>query len=304
MSQKKSVLLQLDPDIQASSFDALVAIDAGVDVLLSRSGVQESHVASLVHGMIFTRGIPDLNRSAIFIGGSNLDQGERLADLVRQTFFGPMRVSVLLDSNGANSTAAAAVLCCSNHLPLQGAVVAVLGATGPVGQRVARLLLGQGASVILQSRSVERGRAVQQSLADRGFDVDRIEVAGPWDQWQPASLERIQGVIACGAAGAVLATSQQLNHLARLQVAIDLNAVPPLGLEPIGVMDQGKIRGARHDYGAIGVGGLKMKIHKAAIRQLFERADQFLDAEELFQIGQQIQSASSGGPRSEPLAGR
>ncbi|MFN5951616.1 MAG: methylene-tetrahydromethanopterin dehydrogenase N-terminal domain-containing protein, partial [Pirellulaceae bacterium] len=54
MSQKKSVLLQLDPDIQASSFDALVAIDAGVDVLLSRSGVQESHVASLVHGMIFT----------------------------------------------------------------------------------------------------------------------------------------------------------------------------------------------------------------------------------------------------------
>jgi hypothetical protein len=47
-----------------------------------------------------------------------------------------------------------------------------------------------------------------------------------------------------------------------------------------------------------------MKIHKAAIRQLFERADQFLDAEELFQIGQKIQSASSGGSRSEPLAGR
>lgn len=295
MSQKKSVLLQLDPDIQASSFDALVAIDAGVDVLLSRSGVQESHVAPLVHGLIFTRGIPDLHRSAIFVGGSNLDQGERLADLVRKTFFGPMRVAVLLDSNGANSTAAAAVLCCAKHLPLQGAAVAVLGATGPVGQRVARLLLGQGASVILQSRSLERGRAVQQSLAERGFDVDRIEVAGPWDQWQKPSLERIQGVIACGAAGAVLATSQQLNHLIRLQVAIDLNAVPPLGLEPIGVMDQGKTRGARYDYGAIGVGGLKMKIHKAAIRKLFERADQFLDAEELFQIGQQIQTASSGG---------
>ena len=38
-------------------------------------------------------------------------------------------------------------------------------------------------------------------------------------------------------------------------------------------------------YGAIGVGGLKMKIHKAAIRSLFEANDRTLDAEEIFDIG-------------------
>ena len=34
-------------------------------------------------------------------------------------------------------------------------------------------------------------------------------------------------------------------------------------------------------YGAIGVGGLKMKIHKAAIARLFETNDAILDAAEI-----------------------
>ena len=41
-------------------------------------------------------------------------------------------------------------------------------------------------------------------------------------------------------------------------------------------------------YGAIGVGGTKMKIHKAAVRQLFEAHDQVLDAEEIYRIGQRL----------------
>ena len=37
-------------------------------------------------------------------------------------------------------------------------------------------------------------------------------------------------------------------------------------------------------YGAIGVGGTKMKLHKAAIARLFERNDQVLDAEEVYAL--------------------
>ena len=36
--------------------------------------------------------------------------GERLLKVVKDTFFGPMRVSVMLDSNGSNTTAVAAGL--------------------------------------------------------------------------------------------------------------------------------------------------------------------------------------------------
>ena len=35
---------------------------------------------------------------------------------------------------------------------------------------------------------------------------------------------------------------------------------------------------------AIGVGGTKMKVHRAAVAKLFERNDQILDAEEVFAL--------------------
>ncbi len=85
-----------------------------------------------------------------------------------------------------------------------------------------------------------------------------------------------------------LISSGELASYSNLQVAIDLNAVPPAGIEGIGVTDKAVLRGARLDYGAIGVGGLKMKIHRAAIAHLFTRNDAVLDAEEIFGIGQSL----------------
>jgi methylenetetrahydrofolate/methylenetetrahydromethanopterin dehydrogenase (NADP+) len=73
-----------------------------------------------------------------------------------------------------------------------------------------------------------------------------------------------------------------------LRVAIDLNAVPPLGLEGIEVMDKAKDRDGLICYGALGVGGTKMKIHKAAIRRLFESNDQMLDAEQIYELGKTL----------------
>jgi hypothetical protein len=76
-------------------------------------------------------------------------------------------------------------------------------------------------------------------------------------------------------------------------VAIDLNAVPPAGLAGIDAMDKAKQRDGVLCYGAIGVGGTKMKIHKAAIQRLFEANDQVLDAEEIFEIGRQLLASAS-----------
>jgi hypothetical protein len=73
-----------------------------------------------------------------------------------------------------------------------------------------------------------------------------------------------------------------------LQVAIDLNAVPPVGIEGIELGDAGKQRENVFGYGALGIGGTKMKIHRAAVARLFESNDQVLDAEQLYALAQTL----------------
>jgi hypothetical protein len=106
-----------------------------------------------------------------------------------------------------------------------------------------------------------------------------------------AQLAQATLVIACGAAGVNLLDGRALEKAGRLQVAIDLNAVPPAGIFGINAMDKAVRRGQRIDYGAIGVGGLKMKIHRAAIESLFSSNELVLDALEIFQVGQQLEQS-------------
>src|SRR5215207_4604164 len=120
MSDKARILIQLDTDPQPSVFDRVVAIDAGVDHLFSYGGVTPEQVMGLVHGAIFTRGPKDLKRTAIFVGGSDVTAGEAvLAEIKKHLIpqYG-MRVSLMLDSNGSNTTAAAAVRAASKHMDI------------------------------------------------------------------------------------------------------------------------------------------------------------------------------------------
>jgi len=105
----RKLLLHLDSSPLPSAFDRIVALDAGADEVLSYGAVAEDAVRDLVHGAIFTRGPKDLHNTAIFIGGADIAAGERLLAAARKAFFGPMRVSLMLDSNGSNTTAVAAV---------------------------------------------------------------------------------------------------------------------------------------------------------------------------------------------------
>ncbi len=285
---KPKILIQLDSDAQASVFDAVVAVDAPVDQLLRHANVQISQVRDLVYGAMFTRGVDDLRHTAVFIGGSEVAAGEAILAQVRRTFFGPMRVSVMLDSNGANTTAAAAVVSAARHGSLQGATAVVLGATGPVGSRVVRLLALEGARVKVASRSRPRAEAVCQAVAARvpGAQLTPIETTSSGHT--AAALEGAQVVIGAGAPGIELVSAAVRANSKSLKVAIDLSAVPPVGLAGIEVVDKAVERDGMICYGAIGVGGMKMKIHKAAIRQLFEGADQVLDAEEIYRIGQHL----------------
>lgn len=285
---KPKILVQLDPDAQPSVFDSVVAVDAGAEQLFRHGGVSQQQVRGLVHGAIFTRGPADLQNTAIFVGGSDVAAAESLFEEVRKTFFGPMRVSAMLDPNGSNTTAAAAVLAAAGHVQLRGATTLVLGGTGPVGNRAARLLAREGATVRLGSRDASKAEAVCRAVSDRVKDADVKPVAtGSADELQ-AALDGVAVIIAAGAAGVKLLPAVVLRSSKSLKVAIDLNAVPPLGIEGVEVMDKAKDRDGVICYGALGVGGTKMKIHKAALRRLFEANDQLLDAEEIFEIGKTL----------------
>ena len=285
---KPKILLQLDTDDQTSVFDSVVAVDAGVEQLFRHHGISPENAEALVHGAMFTRGPADLKNTAIFVGGSDVAAGEALAKAVTKCFFGPMRVSVMMDSNGSNTTAAAAVLAAAKHLDLQNVNALVLAATGPVGSRVIRLLVGQGAKVTAASRKLERSEAVCQSILKTHPDANLSAVASSDNDQLSAALTGVNVVFACGAAGIELLPLEIKKAATDLKVVIDLNAVPPLGIAGVEVMDAGIDRDDIISYGAIGVGGTKMKIHKEAIRRLFVANDLELDAEEIFAIGEQI----------------
>jgi hypothetical protein len=281
------ILLQFDSDLLPSSFDRVVAIDAGAEQLFSYGGVTPDNVTPLVHGAIFTRGPGDLRHTAIFIGGSDVAAGERLLEAVRRSFFGPLRVSVLCDPNGANTTAAATVRAALRHLDPSQTTALILGGTGPVGQRAARLLAQLGARVRLASRSRARAAEACQRLRDRIPGA----MAEPCESSPAACADALQGahlLIAAGAAGVQFLAESQWRTAASLHVAIDLNAVPPAGLEGIGPADKAVVRDHITCYGAIGVGGLKMKIHRAAVGRLFESNDQILDLEEVYALAGQL----------------
>jgi hypothetical protein len=286
MSDKKKILLQLDTDAQPSVFDRVVAVDAGVDFLFTHHGVKPDQVQGLVHGAIFTRGPNSLKSTAIFIGGSDVVAGEAILAAVRNSFvpqYG-LSVSVMLDSNGSNTTAAAAVRAASKHMDLGQTKALVLGGTGPVGQRVARLLARQGADVRIGSRSFERAQAAAAAIRASLVNA-KVEAIGTTSAADgPKALEGRDLVIAAGAAGAMLLPTKARAATKSLHLMIDLNAVPPAGIEGIEVTDKAVMRDDILCYGAIGVGDTKMKIHKAAIAKLFESNKLLLDAEEIYDL--------------------
>jgi hypothetical protein len=285
---KRKILIQLDSDLHPSVFDRVVAIDAGADEVFSYGGVKPEHVQALVHGAIFTRGPKDLKSTAIFIGGSDVAAAEKLlVEAVRSMVpsFG-LRVSVLLDANGANTTAAAAVRAAARHVDLKTAKALVLAGTGPVGQRAGLLLARQGAEVRVGSRQQAKSAAACEAIRAKVPEAKLEPVAAGTPDEVKMALVGQNVVIAAGAAGILLLPRAVRTACPSLKVAIDLNAVPPLGIEGVEVMDRGSERDVVIGYGALGVGDTKMKLHKAAVARLFESNSHVLDAEEVYALAQ------------------
>ena len=283
----RKLLLQLDTSPHPSVFDRVVAYDGGADEIMSCSGVAEDSVRDLVHGAIFTRGPKDLHNTAIFIGGTDMAAGERLLKVVRETFFGPMRVSVMLDSNGSNTTAVAAVVKLQQAGDVRDRRAVVTAATGPVGMRAAGLLAQAGAQVTVTSRRPQGGAQLVEDIKQRfNSTVQPVTMA---DASQAAGvLEGCELLLSAGGFGVRLVPRDAWAKRPGLRAAADVNAVPPLGIEGIEAADNGVDREGVTTFGALGIGGLKMKLHKACIARLFERNDLVLDAESILDVARSL----------------
>jgi methylenetetrahydrofolate/methylenetetrahydromethanopterin dehydrogenase (NADP+) len=283
----KKILLQLDTDKHPSAFDRIVAYDAGADEVLSYGGVTPADVTPLVHGAIFTRGPAELAHTAAWIGGTDVAAAETLLEAASKAFFGPFRVSLMMDANGCNTTAAAAVARLGSVAELKGARAAILGGTGPVGLRAAVLLAREGAVVTLTSRSLDRARAAAERLRQR-FGVQVTPAEASDDGAVGRALAGAVVALTAGAAGATLLRRSVWASQSTLLALADVNAVPPLGIEGIEATDKAKERDGKKVFGALAVGSLKMKVHKGCVERLFQRNDEVLDIDAIYGVARSV----------------
>jgi methylenetetrahydrofolate/methylenetetrahydromethanopterin dehydrogenase (NADP+) len=293
-SAMRKLLLQLDSSRLPSVFDQVVAYDAGADDIMSYGGITEGDVRDLIHGCIFTRGPKDLKNTAVWIGGNNMSAGEQLLAMAQDALFAPYSVSLMLDSNGSNTTAVAAVVKIEETLgDLRGKKVVILAGTGPVGQRAAGLLAKDGAHVTITSRKPEQGDKARQFIGVR-FDVEVESVALADASRLPQVLDGAEILLNSGPAGVQMVPRSAWTAAKSLKVAVDLNAVPPLGIEGVDVNDAGEKREGVVVYGAFGVGNFKTKLHKACVAKLFTRNDLVLDAEAIADVARGMVTVKKG----------
>ena len=299
----RKLLLQLDSSRLPSVFDQVVAYDAGAEVVMSYGGVTEGDVRDLIHGCIFTRGPKDLHNTAVWIGGSNMSAGEQLLAMAQDALFSPFCVSIMLDSNGSNTTAVAAVVRIEETLGnMHGKKVLILAGTGPVGQRAAGLLAKDGARVTITSRKPEQGEKARQFISARfNVQVEAVTLNDP--SKLPELCHGVEVLLNSGPAGVQMVPKSAWTGVKTLKVAVDLNAVPPLGIEGIDVSDAGVKKSGVVVFGAFGVGNFKTKLHKACVAKLFTRNDLVLDAEAIAEIARELVVTKEPAARKEP-AGR
>jgi len=196
----------------------------------------------------------------------------------------------MLDPNGSNTTAAAVARKVMSNYDVTGKNVVILGA-GPVGQRTALYLLKEGAAkVTLTSRSLERSKVTVQHMKE-AYDVDVIAGESRSDEAVKTLLADAHVAVAAGPAGVCIISETALAGNTSLEVIADVNAVPPLGVAGMEVMDNGSDKNGIRFYGAIAIGNFKMKVHRAAIASLYEANDLFLDETTIYDIACKIDNA-------------
>jgi hypothetical protein len=285
----KKILIQLDTDQHPSAFDAIAAYDADVDIVLGFGSITADNLDDTVQGAIFPRGPDGLANTAFWVGGSTVRDGEAVFAAARKLFFKPFDASIMLDSDGSNTTAAAAVALVRGAVTLKGERAAVIG-VGPVGLRTAELLRREGAEVTMLTfpPDVMKGgyrRASGIEVAkEAGFEVVEPESSDELD----AALAGHVAVFAAGPAGVQILRRSGWASVDGMQVVVDYSAAEPVGVEGVARDDNLKEEDGAKKLGALAVGGPKMKLQKRCVQRMFESKGTVLDLEGVYDVALEV----------------
>ncbi|RCX30221.1 NAD(P)-dependent methylenetetrahydromethanopterin dehydrogenase [Thioalbus denitrificans] len=275
--EKPYLLHLLTPAKNPSPFDVNMALDAGWNHCIPYTGVALEEVPGLVQDAIFSRGPKGVARTGLFLGGRDVHLAMEMLERARAAMVPPFTVAVLADPSGAFTTAAAMVACAERALRqrgldgLAGREVRVFGGTGPVGTSVGILAAGAGAHVRLVSHE---GAGPAQAAAARceRYGVRLQGGDGSGADAIAALLADAEVVFSAARAGVQVLDSGLLAGAGRLEVACDVNAVPPAGIAGVAAGADGEPlagtpRGAA-GLGALAVGNIKYRTQQALLQRL------------------------------------
>lgn len=272
------LLHMFTPGRHTSPFDVNMAYDAGWDAAIPYCGVELDEVADLVQDTIFSRGPGGARRTGIFFGGKDVYLAMDMVETARGAMVPPFEVSVMADPSGGFTTAAGLVALVESKLQsghgtdLGGKDVAIFGGTGPVGVVSGVLAARAGARVTLISHQGKERADQEAERCNERFEV-KLEGGDGSSEQAKQELVNAADVILCTApAGVQVLTADQVKPAPKLKVVADVNAVPPAGVESVGVQDDGvsypdSASGALA-IGALAVGGLKYQAQHELLKRL------------------------------------
>lgn len=276
MTEKRFILHFLSPLRHVSPFDVNMAVDAGFEVVAPYTDVDLREVTGLVQDAIFSRSPKDGRRTAMLIGGRDPVLALDMFEAAKKAMVPPhFEISVMVDPSGAFTTAAAMVAVAEKHLKtlgrtLEDTTVAVFGATGPVGAAAGLIAAKAGARAILVGYDGLQRVTLRADQFGERFGVALEPADGSDDEKKIRVLERAEVVLAAGRAGTRILSAEHLAVATRLLVAIDVNAVPPPGIEGLDAFANGvPISGTGAvGYGALAVGNIKFKTEHALLASM------------------------------------
>jgi methylene-tetrahydromethanopterin dehydrogenase len=285
-----------DPMPNNSPFDVNMALDAGFDVLMPYSNVKLESINNLTQDVIFSRGPSGVKQTAIFIGGRDMGLAIDMLQACKPAMVPPFEVSVFADPSGAYTTAAALVACVEKALrethgkELKDCKALVFGGTGPVGIATGVIASLQGADTYLVDHlTLDNANDVAKQY-NRRFGSQLQGAVAHNDEEKIALLAEADIVFCTAKAGIKVLSAHVLETATQLKVAGDVNAVPPAGVEGIGLKDAGvPLLHATQSPNAVGVGALavgnvKYKLQQKLLRSLLEtEVPLYIDFREAFQ---------------------
>jgi methylene-tetrahydromethanopterin dehydrogenase len=227
---------------------------------------------------LLSRGPKAVKNTAFMIGGKNAEKAEEVFTAVKDSMFPPFKTSIIVDPAGAYTTAAAMVAKTENALvtsklgQLKDKTCAILG-TGAVGQIAAVLLAKMGCDVMIASLNPKRsdGKEHAEGIArllakDHGVQVEGIFAPTAADKIE--ILKKADVVMCAGIRGVRIVEKEMLDEVKTMKVLVDINAVPPFGVEGIELKDDMKeMMPGIYTIGALAVGDLKHKLEKEILRE-------------------------------------